>query len=162
MHRHYRRLGKISDSDLLYTLSLFALEPSRWVSRFEWRELTDLELCAVGTLWRNLGEALEVPFGELPSFAPLSSSVGDYVDDGAEKVKAKETEKEIDGLQWLEELRVWSQAYEEKHMVPADSNKRLADSTLRLILWKLPSSLHGIGKNILATLLEDKLREAML
>ena len=47
-------------------------------------------------------------------------------------------------------------------MIPALSNKRLADSTFEIILWKMPSSLHGIGRKILATLLDDKLRESML
>ena len=157
MHRHYRngkrKRNKIEDADLLYTLSLFALEPARWVARFEWRQLSELELCAIGTLWRNLGEALEVPFGELGGCAS-------HEDEEKEDVKVKM--KEVDGLRWLEELNVWSRAYEEKHMVPAASNKRLADSTLELMLWKLPRSMHGIGKNILATLLDDKLREAML
>lgn len=139
MHRHYRKVGTIKDSDLLYTLSLFALEPSRWISRFEWRKLSDLELCAIGTFWKSIGEALEVPFDDLPS-----------------SMSGK------DGLEWLNELSEWSRTYEEAHMVPAISNKRLADSTFEMILWKMPSSLHGIGTNILATLLEDKLRESML
>lgn len=143
MHRHYRKMSKISDSDLVYTLSLFALEPSRWVSRFEWRKLSDLELCAIGTFWKNIGEALEVPFGDLlPSCSP-----------------GKEVRN---GLEWLNELSKWSQTYEEAHMIPALSNKRLADSTFKIILWKMPSSLHGFGRKILATLLDDKLRESML
>lgn len=141
MHRHYRKMGKIQDSNLLYTLSLFALEPSRWVSRFEWRELSDLELCAIGTFWKSIGEALEVPYGDLPS----SSS-----------------EVEKDGLGWLNALSEWSRTYEEAYMVPAISNKRLADSNFEMILWKVPSIFHGVGRKILATLLEDKLRESML
>lgn len=136
-------MGKIKDSDLLYTLSLFALEPSRWVSRFEWRKLSDLELCAIGTYWKSIGKALEVPFDDLPS----SSSSGKQVQNG---------------LEWLNELSEWSRTYEEAHMIPAMSNKRLADSTFGFILWKVPSSLHGIGRNILATLLDDNLRESML
>lgn len=139
IHRHYRKVGKIRDSDLLYTLSLFALEPARWVSRFEWRTLSDMELCAIGTFWKSLGEALEVPFDELSKSA-----------------------SEKDGLGWLNELSAWSRAYEDANMVPANSNKRLAYSTFELILWKMPRSLHGIGRKILATLLDDKLRESML
>ena len=145
MHRHYRKMKKIRDADLLYTLSLFALEPSRWVKRFEWRELSDLELCAVGTFWKSIGEALEVPFDELLAF--ISSS------------KKREV---LNGLEWLNALSEWSRAYEETHMVPAVSNKRLADSTFDMILWKIPSSFHGIGRNLLATLLEKKLRESMM
>jgi len=32
---------------MLYTLSLFALEPIRWVNRYEWREMTPMEVCAM-------------------------------------------------------------------------------------------------------------------
>lgn len=147
MHRHYRQMGKIRDSDLLYTLSLFALEPSRWVSRFEWRELSDLELCAIGMFWKSIGEALEVPFGDLPSSSSSTSSSSLAVKDG---------------LAWLNELSEWSRSYEEAHMVPSTSNNQLAESTFKMILWKMPRSLHGIGRNILATLIDDKLRESML
>lgn len=143
MHRHYRKMGKIHDSDLVYTLSLFALEPSRWVSRFEWRNLSDLELCAIGTFWKSIGEALEVPFDNvLSSF----SSKNEFAN----------------GLEWLNDLSEWSRAYEELHIIPATSNKKLANSTFEIILWKMPRSFHGIGRNILATLLDDNLRESML
>ncbi|KAH0562356.1 hypothetical protein GP486_002947 [Trichoglossum hirsutum] len=66
LHSTYRATGKITDADMLYTLSLFALEPSRWVAKYEWRELTSLEKCAVGTLWKRLGDALGVNFDLLP------------------------------------------------------------------------------------------------
>lgn len=35
LHSGYRQNGKITDEDMLYTLSLFALEPSRWVKRYD-------------------------------------------------------------------------------------------------------------------------------
>ena len=48
VHDKYQKAGKISNDDLLYTLSLFALEPVRWINRYEWRTLTDTERCAIG------------------------------------------------------------------------------------------------------------------
>ena len=47
IHSIYQRKGLISNDDMLYTLSLFALEPVRWVNKYEWREFTDLEVCAM-------------------------------------------------------------------------------------------------------------------
>ena len=47
LHSGYQKAGKISNDDLLYTLSLFALEPKRWINRFEWRQLTNMEVCAL-------------------------------------------------------------------------------------------------------------------
>ena len=35
LHPRYLKAGKISNDDMLYTLSLFALEPVRWVNRYE-------------------------------------------------------------------------------------------------------------------------------
>ena len=61
LHGRHRKHGKITEPDLPYTLSLFALEPARWVPSFEWRDLTDMELCTIGTLWKSLGEAFDIP-----------------------------------------------------------------------------------------------------
>ncbi|KAK0710208.1 hypothetical protein B0T26DRAFT_755306 [Lasiosphaeria miniovina] len=67
LHARYQREGKISDSDMLYTLSLFVLEPMRWVDQYEWRCLTDLERCAMATSWKALGEDLDISYDGLPS-----------------------------------------------------------------------------------------------
>lgn len=47
LHSLYQRSGKISNDDMLYTLSLFILEVERWIRLYEWRKLTDMELCAL-------------------------------------------------------------------------------------------------------------------
>ena len=46
-NRIYQKQGLISNDDLLYTLALFAIEPWRWIDQFEWRTLTDMEVCAL-------------------------------------------------------------------------------------------------------------------
>jgi len=40
LHSHYL----ISNDDMLYTLSVFIVTPRRWIEKYEWRPLTDLEL----------------------------------------------------------------------------------------------------------------------
>ncbi|KAL8716494.1 MAG: hypothetical protein Q9225_006185 [Loekoesia sp. 1 TL-2023] len=140
LHDRWRGKGRIKDEDMLYTLSLFALEPMRWVRKYEWRELSEMEICAVGTLWKFLGESLKVPFELLP---------------GYEKGWK-------DALEWIEEMDVWSRAYEERFMVPAESNGKLAEATLKIVLCKMPKFLHGFGRRVFATIMEKKLREAML
>jgi hypothetical protein len=47
MHNRYQKAGKISNDDMLYTLSLFVLEPERWIRQYEWRSLTPMEKCAM-------------------------------------------------------------------------------------------------------------------
>ncbi|PVH89601.1 hypothetical protein DL98DRAFT_475870, partial [Cadophora sp. DSE1049] len=140
LHSPHRANGKITDADMLYTLSLFALEPSRWVAKYEWRELSSLERCAVGTLWKSLGEALGVAYDLLPG--------------------SKEGWK--DGIDWLDDLDHWSCQYQEAHMVLNISNKKVADATLYHIVWKVPARFKAVGEKVVAAILEDKLREAMM
>jgi hypothetical protein len=67
LHSRYQKAGKISNDDMLYTLSLFAPEPICWINRFEWRCLTDLERCASGTYWKSMGDAMKISYNVLPS-----------------------------------------------------------------------------------------------
>lgn len=49
IHSRYQKAGKISNDDLLYTLSVFITEPITWVEKYEWRKVTEMEKCALGT-----------------------------------------------------------------------------------------------------------------
>ncbi|EAS31447.3 uncharacterized protein CIMG_06926 [Coccidioides immitis RS] len=140
IHSVYRKSGKILDDDMLYTLSLFALEPARWIDRHEWRKLTDLEKCALGTFWKSVGDAMEIDYGKLPS--------------------SKEGFK--DGLQWLDEIREWSEAYEKKHMVPHEYNNRTAEETVTILLWTVPRILRPLGRKMVYFLMDGRLRTAMM
>lgn len=140
LHSAYRASGKIRDDDMLYTLSLFAGEPIRFINRYEWRVLSVLEKCAVGTFWKSLGDALEVSYECLPSSK-----------DGFR-----------DGIHWLEEVMAWSRAYEEEHMVPHAKNKEVADKTVDILLFGVPEFLKPLGCYLVSYLMEDRLREAML
>ena len=140
IHSQYQKAGKIHNDDLLYTLSLFALEPARWVGKYEWRGLTDLELCACGTYWKDMGDTMGI------SYKGLSSSAEGWED----------------GLHWLEEIKIWSEDYEDQHMVPAVTNMQLADAELGVICVNVPSQLLGACKRLLSVLLGDNLRKAMM
>lgn len=140
LHSRYQKSGKILDSDMLYTLSLFALEPGRWVGEHEWRSLTDVELCACGTYWKAMGDAMSISNAELPSFGKGWT----------------------DGLHWLEEIKVWSIKYEEAHMVPAATNQQLANSHLDLLFINLSPILASLAKSVVAVLLGERLRGAMM
>lgn len=68
-----------------------------------WRELTDVELCAVGTIWKQLGEALRVKY--------------DLLGGSQEGWK--------DGMGWLEDLDRWSCEYQDMNMLPAIQTRLL-------------------------------------
>lgn len=53
---------------MLYTLSLFVTEPIRFIDAYEWRSLTELEKCALGTYWKSVGDAMGISYEPLPSF----------------------------------------------------------------------------------------------
>ena len=140
IHSGYQKCGKISNDDMLYTLSLFVAEPIRWIDRYEWRTLEAFEKCAIGTFWKSLGDAMGISFENLPS----------------------SNEGWIDGLQWLEEIVEWGQEYEKKHMLPHINNKTTADETINILLWKVPKSLKPAGQVVIHTLMDDRLRKAMM
>ncbi|KAI3327842.1 hypothetical protein HD806DRAFT_337217 [Xylariaceae sp. AK1471] len=139
LHERYRKAGKISDADMLYTLSLFALEPVRWANRYDWRRLTDVERAAMGVFWRDMGEAMSIPYDILEPY------VGER----------------RDGLDWLEAIDQWSMTYEEKYMVPAGSNEKLGWGTLNVLLFNTPTWLRGFTLKLVSAVLEDRLRAAM-
>jgi len=140
LHSGYRRNGKITDEDMLYTLSLFALEPSRWVRSYEWRQMTSVELCAIGTIWKQLGEALGV------RYALLRGNQSGWKD----------------GLEWLEDLDRWSCEYQDFHMLPAISNKTVVDAQLYHMTSTLSKRWQPVVTKLIAAILEDKLRNAMM
>ncbi|KAF1981069.1 hypothetical protein K402DRAFT_398886 [Aulographum hederae CBS 113979] len=140
LHSVYLKDARISNADLLYTLSLFALEPMRWMARYEWRELGELEKAAVGTFWCQVGRDMEVGYGEL---------------EGAEGGWR-------DGLEWLEDVEAWSRRYEERCMVPHGNNKVAADRTTELLLWGMPEGMRERGVKVVSVLMEERLRKAMM
>lgn len=140
LHSRHQKSGKITNNDMLYALSIFALEPARWINKYEWRSMTDVELCACGTYWRSMGDAMEISYTNLPS-----------------SVKGWQ-----DGLHWLTEMEEWSDQYEKAHMVPADTNRRLADSQFENLLPKLPTRYRDHCLKMVIVLLGDRLRQSMM
>ena len=140
LHSRYQKSGKITNNDMLYALSIFALEPVRWINKYEWRSMTDVELCACGTYWKSMGDAMEISYTNLPSSAKGWQ----------------------DGLHWLTEIEEWSDKYEKAHMVPATTNRLLADSQFENLLPKVPQQYREHCLKMVIVLLGDRLRQSIL
>ena len=140
LHRGYVLKGRIGQEDLLYTLSLFAGEPIRWVQEWEWRALSEVERCAVGVFWKGVGEALGIGYGVLP---------------GAEKGWR-------DGGVWLREVGEWAKEYERVQMVPARSNWLVAEQTVAVLVWRLPAWAKPFAKKVVCVFMDERLRRAMM
>ena len=141
IHSVYRKAGKISDEDMLYTLSLFAMEPIRWIERHEWRSLEAFEKNAIAVFVKALGDAMDIRYAG-------------YLKGAEEGWK--------DGLHWLDEIDAWAQAYERKAMVPDINNFKTAEETMNILLWFVPRAAKAFGKKLVCTLLDQRLRQAMM
>ncbi|KAL3480149.1 hypothetical protein BJX99DRAFT_35727 [Aspergillus californicus] len=140
LHSGYRSSGTIREEDMLYTLGLFACQPVRFIEKYEWRMLSDMEKCAIGTYWKSLGDGLEISYEMLPS--------------GKAGFK--------DGLHWLEEIMAWSDAYEERAMLPHVKNRQVADQTTDVLVYMIPKPFQHIGLKFVSFMMDDRLRKAML
>lgn len=56
MHGHF----PISNDDFLYVLSTFIYEPIRWIERFGWRRLCEVEKQALYQFWVQAGQQMEI------------------------------------------------------------------------------------------------------
>ena len=56
IHGHYA----ISNNDFLYVLSTFVAEPIRWLGRYGWRALTDLEQEHLFVFWQAVGQRMGI------------------------------------------------------------------------------------------------------
>ncbi|CZT05072.1 uncharacterized protein RAG0_11314 [Rhynchosporium agropyri] len=139
IHSRYQKAGKISNADLLYTLSVFITEPVGWIDKYEWRCMNDLEICAIATFWKSIGDAMGIQYtGHL--------------------ARSEWT----DGLDFYQDIKTWAGNYEAEYMLPAKSNKATADELVPLILFYVPTSLRNAGTNMVGVLMSDRLRASMM
>lgn len=140
LHGHYIKQGKISNDDMLYTLSLFLNQPVEWINRYEWRQMSDLEKCAMGVFHKAMGDGMQISFEKLPSYSTGWK----------------------DGLHFYSELDSWAKEYETKYMVPDKKNYDTAVETRKLLLSGYPDFLKGALTKIVSAPLDDRLREAIM
>lgn len=140
IHGVYQQAGQISNADMLYTLSVFATEPIRWIDEHEWRTLTRIEKAAIGTFVKCMGDSMGIDYSLLPS--------------GQAGFR--------DGLHFVDEVSKWAAQYEMDHMRPHQDNHQTANETTAILLISLPQSLKPAGRKVIAALMDDNLRKAML
>lgn len=139
LHGHYLKQGRITNDDMLYTLALFMSHPVEWINKIEWRTLSDLEVCALATFHKDMGEAMHISYDVLPS--------------------AKEGWK--DGLHFYKELVAWADQYELDNMRPHDDNYKTAVKTKELLLGMAPKFTHPLVSQLVFAAMDDRLREAL-
>jgi hypothetical protein len=45
---------------MIHTLAMFVLEPQRWIERYEWRPMAELEKVAAFIYWKEVGNRMGI------------------------------------------------------------------------------------------------------
>ncbi|KAI0547015.1 hypothetical protein F4679DRAFT_555536 [Xylaria curta] len=139
LHSKYRQEGTISNPDLLYTLSVFVLEPPRFMRLYEWRAMNDMEYCAYGVFWKSIGDAMGIEYKGL---------------------LAHDTWK--DGIKWADDVKAWAKSYEADNMKPSPIAHKPAVALMPMITYWLPWFARPFADQIICVLMGDRVREAFM
>ncbi|KAF7911975.1 uncharacterized protein EAE98_011732 [Botrytis deweyae] len=139
LHSGYQKAGKILNDDLLYTLSVFITEPISWIGDWEWRTLNEMEICAIATFWKGIGDAMGISYHDLRRFNEWR-----------------------DGIEFFEDIKKWAEGYEREFMVPNEYNKKTADELIPLLLFLVPKALLPFARDAVGVLMGPLLRSAMI
>ncbi|KAB8266191.1 hypothetical protein BDV32DRAFT_156247 [Aspergillus pseudonomiae] len=139
IHSRYRKAGKILDEDMLHTLGSAVVDVFRLIEKYEWRQLSDVEKCAVGVFYRSMGEAMEIPFHLLPSGKTGFT----------------------DGIHFAQELYDFTVEYEKTAAKPTQSTLFISRRLMSLETTNYPSTLRPVVERIIATRLDEHIRVSM-
>ncbi|ERT00472.1 hypothetical protein HMPREF1624_03845 [Sporothrix schenckii ATCC 58251] len=149
LHSKYRAAGQIRNADLLYTLAACVTEPIRFIGRYEWRPLSDLERCAIGVFWMGLGEAMGIEYGPTSETGPWAQ--------GLEKGAHRSWR---DGLEFVDAISAWAEEYERAAMGLHPANIPPARRLTAMLLQLVPSALEPFCVEALTVLMSDRMRAA--
>ncbi|KAI0440787.1 hypothetical protein F4803DRAFT_455054 [Xylaria telfairii] len=139
LHSKYRHEGTISNEDLLYTLSVFVIEPPRFMRLYEWRAMNEMEYCAYGVFWKAIGDAMGIEYKGL---------------------LARDTWR--DGIEWADDITAWAKRYEAGAMKPSVIAHKPAVALMPMITYWLPWFAKPFADQIICVLMGDRVREAFM
>ncbi|KAI0466233.1 hypothetical protein F4859DRAFT_329977 [Xylaria cf. heliscus] len=139
LHSKYRQEGTISNEDLLYTLSVFVLEPPRFMRLYEWRALNDMEYCAYGVFWKAIGDAMGIQYKGLLAHDAWR-----------------------DGIEWADDVAAWAKRYEADAMKPSVIAHKPAEALIPMITYWLPWFAKPFAEQVICVLMGDRVREAFM
>ena len=137
LHSPYIKSGKILNKDLLYVLWAPMSEPVRFMRLYEWREMSGMEVAALATMWKHVGDLMGIDYA-----AEMSRS--DWTD----------------GVDFMEDLTKWAETYEKEHLTYTHDSHKLGIVLWDLLLSAYPAFARPAGYEISMVLLGDRLRTA--
>ncbi|OHF04671.1 hypothetical protein CORC01_00142 [Colletotrichum orchidophilum] len=136
LHSSYKARNQISNADFLYTLAVCITEPIHFMRFYEWRNFTDMEICAIGTHWKAIGDAMDI------------------------KYKGYLTQDSwANGIEFVEDITAWAKRYEIDAMKPAGTNIQAGAQLTRMLLWHVPTFAKPFAQEVLTVLMGDRLKE---
>lgn len=136
---HKRYPDQISNADLLYTLSVFIVEPERFLRLYEWRALNEMEACAYGTFWKSIGDAMGIKYEGYLS-----------------KTEWK------DGLEFAHDIAQWAKSYEVVAFKPSPIANKPAMALIPMLTYWIPQFAQAFTHECVCVLLGDRVREAFM
>ncbi|KAF4975839.1 hypothetical protein FZEAL_7428 [Fusarium zealandicum] len=137
LHAPYIKSGKILQEDLLYVLYASMSEPVRFLNQYEWRKLTDMEMAALGTMWKYVGDMMEIEYKTL-----------------------LQKEKWTDGIEFLEDVSRWGEDYEDENLRPLKEVQDLGQVLMELLLNSHPKIASPVAFPAVCVLMGPRLRRA--
>lgn len=137
LHSPYIKTGKITNTDLLYVLWAAMAEPVRFMQLYEWRALTDMEVAAIGTLWKYIGDMMQIDY---------KAELG--------------RDKWDDGIDFLEHVTEWAYRYEDVAMKRLPEVQKLGDVLIDLLLTSYPPFVRPVAYKGILVLMGDRMRHA--
>ncbi|PWY75243.1 hypothetical protein BO94DRAFT_474198 [Aspergillus sclerotioniger CBS 115572] len=139
LHARYRKSNKITTPDLLHTLGDGLAEILNVIEKSEWRNLTDVEICALGIFHKNLGEDMNIPFDVLPSY------------DGGWR----------DGMHFAKDLRDWTIRYEEDVARPVPTNDQYVNVYVDGAMGRFPGWMRVGVRRVLGAEVGERMRGSL-
>lgn len=113
------------------------VEPIRFINQYEWRTLTDMETAALGTMWKYVGDMMNM----------------DY-----KRVLQKDTW--VDGIEFIEDITRWAEGFEDEKLRPMAEVKELGQVLMDMMLQSHASIASPIIYSAACVLVGDRLRRA--
>ncbi|KAH7162331.1 hypothetical protein B0J13DRAFT_535662 [Dactylonectria estremocensis] len=137
LHEPFIKSGNILQEDMLYVLYASMTEPVRFINTFEWRHLDELEVAALATLWKYIGDMMDIGYKSL-----------------------LHKDEWRDGIEFLEDVTRWASDYEDKYMRPTKEVHGLGKILMELLLQSHPKFARPLAYPMALVVMGNRLRRA--
>jgi hypothetical protein len=165
---HSRYGDRITNEQLVYVLGVFAVNPWIWAEKWEWRELNELEVAAMGAFWMGVGKMMSIDMEEIKGCGSddrryYSTSLDPSSDeDPTSSSQTPMTPKSHgwkDGLDWMIDMRAYMIAHEDQYLGSSPDVTSLVEETYRMVLDPFPRWMNAWMKQAISVMFEKRFRE---